>query len=464
MVEHDLNATLLTRPSTNRGDVGEASLGQSVGHRVAEGRCAGCRVRIHELGNNPFQLGVPSVSVEAVGQTISVEATPIGNSAVFSLDRSLTGQDGISYLTSPDSTPRPPDLLASRLFAADTEVRSVHVLSNTVTVIREQPWSEPSLTEASKIIANLFVYYSNPIDPYQALRDANYNATITSIRIHNPELWIFRVRPDSALEPYRGGQYTTLGLGYWEPRADDASEDFGDDPQLVEKLARRSYSISSSIIDADGNLMPPHPEELEFYVVQVRPSRGPDVPGLTPRIFSREVGDRMYLGRKITGRYTLDGVKPDDNVVFLSTGTGEAPQNAMIAELLRNQHRGQILSVVCVRFRADLGYLDQQRQVENLYPNYKYVAVTTREPDQPKVYIQDMLAAGDLDQALGTPLDPSNTHVFLCGNPSMIGLPEWDGDTPTFPETIGVCQLLTERGFTVDHHKTRGNVHYEEYW
>ena len=55
--------------------------------------------------------------------------------------------------------------------------------------------------------------------------------------------------------------------------------------------------------------------------------------------------------------------------------------------------------------------------------------------------------------------------MFLCGNPAMIGLPEGgdDGDQ-TFPETVGVVQLLVERGFTLDHRKKRGNIHYEEYW
>ena len=66
---------------------------------------------------------------------------------------------------------------------------------------------------------------------------------------------------------------------------------------------------------------------------------------------------------------------------------------------------------------------------------------------------------------MGAPLDPANTHVFLCGNPQMIGLPKWDDDgTMHFPEPRGVCEILHERGFTIDHLRERGNVHYEEYW
>jgi ferredoxin--NADP+ reductase len=275
-----------------------------------------------------------------------------------------------------------------------------------------------------------------------------------------------RIKPDEPIEPFKAGQYTTLGLGYWEPRADDVSEDFDADPGQLEKMARRSYSVASSIIDDEGQLVEPHPEEVEFYIVQVRPGEV-EIPALTPRIFRKGVGERIYMGRKFTGRYTLDDVEPSDNLVFLSTGTGEAPQNLMTAELLRNEHQGRILSVVCVRYRKDLAYLDQQAVIEDRYPRYRYVTLTTREPENEgkKVYIQDMVESGKVEEELGAPLDPSNTHVFLCGNPAMIGLPKRDEEgNMDFPSPRGVCEILHERGFTIDHRKERGNVHYEEYW
>jgi ferredoxin--NADP+ reductase len=101
------------------------------------------------------------------------------------------------------------------------------------------------------------------------------------------------------------------------------------------------------------------------------------------------------------------------------------------------------------------------------YPGYHHITLTTREPDtvNNKVYIQDYIVSGALEKDNGISLDPASTHVYLCGNPSMIGLPEWsDDDEPSFPETLGVCQLLYQRGFTIDHRRVRGNVHYEEYW
>jgi ferredoxin--NADP+ reductase len=351
----------------------------------------------------------------------------------------------------------------------DPAVDAVHVLSNVVTVRRAEPWDEDSTDAAQETLANLFIHYEveAPERHAERLREQNYNSTITWIRAHNPELWVMRIRPDEPIPPFKPGQYTTLGLGYWEPRADDASEDFEASPDQLSKMARRSYSVSSSIVDENGELVPPHPEEVEFYIVQVRPGEE-EIPALTPRVFLKGVGDRIYMSHKFTGRYTLDDVEPSDNIVFLSTGTGEAPQNYMTAELLRNAHQGKIINVVCVRYRDDLAYSDQQAIVEGRFPNYQFLTLTTREPENVdnKVYIQDLITSGRLEEELGAPLDPANTHVFLCGNPAMIGLPKWDDDAGTmeFPEPRGVCEILHERGFTIDHRKERGNVHFEEYW
>ncbi len=46
----------------------------------------------------------------------------------------------------------------------------------------------------------------------------------------------------------------------------------------------------------------------------------------------------------------------------------------------------------------------------------------------------------------------------------MIGIPERDDATTVFPEPIGVVELLTERGLTLDRRRQTGNIHLEEYW
>jgi len=295
------------------------------------------------------------------------------------------------------------------------------------------------------------------------LENRFYNATITWFRRVNPDLWIVRVQPDHRDSPLVPGQYATLGLGYWEPRVDGAED------RLVgeERLVRRSYSISSRIFDPQGYLTDPaYEEHLEFYIVLVPPSVD-RLPGLTPRLALKHEGDRIYLGPRMAGRYTLSAVTdPFSDVLFLATGTGEAPHNAMIVELFRKGHQGRVVSVVSVRYGADLGYVARHRALEERFPNYRYLPLVTREdaPGTLRMRIQQLIAEDRLTEETGLELDPSRLKVLMCGNPAMIGVPEWLDDRPTFSERLGVAQLLAERGFTLPRHGVKSNIHYEEYW
>ena len=146
----------------------------------------------------------------------------------------------------------------------------------------------------------------------------------------------------------------------------------------------------------------------------------------------------------------------------------------MTIELLKRGHTGQIVSMTCVRYRGDLGYLDQQKQLQEKYPNYHYGSFTTREPENidsnhpqyvGKQYLQDMIVPEKFESQFGWSPEPGKTHVFLCGNPSMIGLPEKnDQGELVFPESKGMVELLTEQGYKLSTPKSPGNIHFEKYW
>ncbi len=434
-----------------------------------------------------------------MGQRITVATRLDGDFAVLTGDRSMTGQDSETYASrnSTDASGSMGSLLAMRLFDNDPDLNHVHIQSNITTLRREGGWDTASLARAVRTIEMLFVFWDTsatdahgPIggegrglaietpspagvvgagadDEFlESLRSSHYNATITSITAAHESLWIMEVTPDLALREYHAGQYATLGLGFWEPRVDGHQEQL--DEGQVEKLARRSYSVSSSILDADNNLLDPDAvQSLEFYLVLVMKD-WQDTPAiLTPRLFNKTVGDRIYLGGKLAGRYRLDKLTNDNNdVLLLATGTGEAPHNRMILDLLRRGHTGRIVSVCAARYARDLAYLDVHQRLMTLYDNYSYVPMTTREPEDEgnKLYIQDLLRSDGFAEALGGPPDPDNLHIFLCGNPAMIGLPEWESETPTYPREEGAAEILASLGFTIDRRGVAGNVHYEEYW
>lgn len=297
-----------------------------------------------------------------------------------------------------------------------------------------------------------------------------YNATVVKLFKPHSDLMIIRIRPDFPVPAHQPGQYTSLGLGYWEPRLPGCQEEVlapGDE----QKLIRRAYSIGCPILGDDGQLWDRDRSDwLEFYIVLVRESDKPQAPALTPRLFLLKEGDRLFFQAKITGHYTLEGVRPEDTVLFLSTGTGEAPHNYMLWQLLGRRHPGRILAACCVRYRRDLAYLPVHEELMRRHPNYTYLSLTTREADtvKHKVYIQDLIASGQLEERLGQPLDPARTHVFLCGNPKMIGVPVKDRDSGqlVYPQPTGVIEILEKRGFKADQHqvKFKGNIHFEEYW
>jgi ferredoxin--NADP+ reductase len=302
-----------------------------------------------------------------------------------------------------------------------------------------------------------------------ALRRQRYNATVVRMHKSHSDLMIVRVRPDFPRPAHEPGQYATLGLGYWEPRYPGCQPETLP-PGGEEKLVRRAYSISCSVLDHDNHLLDVASTDwLEFYIVLVRETEDkPEAPGLTPRLFLLKEGDRLHLGEKITGHYTLSPVQPGDTVLFLATGTGEAPHNYMLWELLRGGHTGRILSACCVRYRRDLAYLPTQEELMRRYPQYTFLSLTTREADTVthKVYVQDLITSGQLEDYLGQPLDPANTHVFLCGNPKMIGIPIKDRETGerVYPTPLGAIEVLERRGFQMDQPRKKGNIHFEQYW
>ena len=305
------------------------------------------------------------------------------------------------------------------------------------------------------------------------LRKEHYNARVERIVRVTDDLMILRVVPDDGVPPFTAGQYTTLGLGTWESRVG------GLPPEMLTRenvthLIRRAYSVSCSLLDEGGS--PVRACEcpyLEFYISLVR-STQPSRPMLTPRLFLLREGARLTCGPHCHGHYTTSRVDPERHVLFAATGTGEAPHNAMLIELLTGGHRGRIVFIVCVRWKRDLAYFDAHRQLERRYANYCYVPITTRESVNldpaavgyvGKRYMQDYVESGELERAIGMSLSAENTHIFLCGSPQMIGVPHHTRDLlRRYPVPKGMVEVFERRGFKVDQPHEPGNIHFEKYW
>jgi len=265
-----------------------------------------------------------------------------------------------------------------------------------------------------------------------------FNARLAErIDIH-PQLARFRVAPDDGLLPeFTPGQFATVGLPH---RPDPETGERPTDRKGNIKLVRRAYSIASPATTRD---------HLEFYIVEVDDGR------LTHSLFHLHPGDRLHLGPKIAGHFTLDPVPTGKNLVMVGTGTGLAPFLSMY-ETYRNDNRWQnfVLMDGC-RLAKDLGYLDRLNQYTADDPTFTYAPTVTREPEGSdykghRGRVNALLEPERFEKEFGFPLEPETCHVYLCGNPAMIDQVEAD---------------LVERGFVVENKEhPDGTLHFERYW
>src|SRR5258708_34842864 len=107
-------------------------------------------------------------------------------------------------------------------------------------------------------------------EQFVELRQKTYNATLVRLEKPHSDLMLLRVRPDFPLPVHKPGQYSTLGLGFWEPRIPGCDEETLQ-PGEERKLARRAYSISCSVLADGGALLDlDRTAWLECYIVLYR--------------------------------------------------------------------------------------------------------------------------------------------------------------------------------------------------
>jgi ferredoxin--NADP+ reductase len=263
------------------------------------------------------------------------------------------------------------------------------------------------------------------------------NATITRRNEINHGLLVLRITPDFELPRFEAGQYVVLGLPGWTGRVDYADPE--EPPADPDKLIKRAYSIASSSLGG---------EYLEFYVALVHSG------ALTPRLFALREGDRIWLGKKITGMFTLEDVTPGHDILFVATGTGLAPYLSMLRSGYRFEGQRQTVIIHGARVSWDLGYSRELSALAARWPGFHYLPIIDeidRDRDWPgKVgfvfaYIDD----GTVSRIFGHDLEPENTSVFLCGNPLMIE---------------GMEKMLEGKGFKHHSRKEPGNIFVEKYW
>ncbi len=268
-----------------------------------------------------------------------------------------------------------------------------------------------------------------------------YNAVVSEPVFVTSETVILRITPDGwELPDYSPGQFTVLALPGSAPRVELSDPEPEGQVADPDKFIARAYSIASSSRQK---------EYLEFYITLVRSG------ALTPRLFALKRGDRIHLGPKMSGLFTLDQIPEESNVVLMGTGTGVAPYISMIRTFLAPGGSRKFTVVHGARHSWDLGYRSELTTLANLVEHFHYLPVISRPSDEvipwggETGYVQDIWRRGRVAEAWGFQPTPDNSHLFLCGNPAMV------------EDTLS---LLEKEGFREHTRKAPGQVHLERYW
>lgn len=262
------------------------------------------------------------------------------------------------------------------------------------------------------------------------------NSVVTQVIQVSPIMKIIRIKPlEWELPKYESGQFVALALPASAPRCEDSTDEHTE--HAPEKLIKRAYSIASSSTQ----------DYIEFYITLVHSG------SLTPRIFALNIGDKIWMGKKAVGMFTLSQIDNDKNVVLIATGTGVAPYMSMLRSnaLART---GKMLVIHGAANSWDLGYSSELTLLETMFPNFKYYPTITEPKKEPAGwsgdtrFIGDIWDAGIAEKEWGFKPTPDDTHIFLCGNPNMVK---------------GMRETLEKDSFIEHKRKTPGQIHIEEF-
>ena len=262
------------------------------------------------------------------------------------------------------------------------------------------------------------------------------NCVVTQVVQVSPIMKIIRIKPiDWELPQYESGQFVALALPASAPRCAEATDEHTE--HAPDKLIKRAYSIASSSTQ----------DYIEFYITLVHSG------SLTPRIFALNIGDKVWMGKKAVGMFTLSEIANDQNVVLIATGTGVAPYMSMLRSnaLART---GKMLVIHGAANSWDLGYSSELTLLETMFPNFDYYPTITVPEKEPAGWSGDTRFIGEIwddgiaEKKWGFKPEPENTHIFLCGNPVMVK---------------GMKETLEADNFIEHKRKISGQIHIEEF-
>lgn len=200
---------------------------------------------------------------------------------------------------------------------------------------------------------------------------------------------LFSIVVHAPIDPFTAGQFAKLAL------------------DIKGERIQRAYSY----VNAPAN------PELEFYVVNVPNGK------LSPHLHNLYPGDDLLITRNATGFFVLEEIPACKTLWMLATGTAIGPYLSILQAGDDLKRFDNLVLVHAVRTTEDLSYLPLMMHLQKSYAGKLRVqTVVSRENSAQTLTgrIPALIANGQLEAAIGLPLDAGTDHVMLCGNPQMV--------------------------------------------
>lgn len=226
------------------------------------------------------------------------------------------------------------------------------------------------------------------------------------------------LRVEAAIEPFRAGQFTKLGL------------------EIGGEIVGRPYSIVSA----------PNDPVLEFHFSVV-----PEGP-LSPKLSRLGAGDPVMVAPKPNGFLVLDEVPPSIHLWLVSTGTGLGPFLSILRTAEPWQRFQRVVLVHAARSAEELTHRRAIARILEAEPKrFSYIPMISRERADYALAgrIPAAIADGRLEARAHLAIDPALCHVLLCGNPAMLE---------------DATAALAARGLRKHRRKEPGQISMESYW
>ena len=204
----------------------------------------------------------------------------------------------------------------------------------------------------------------------------------------------------------------------------------------------RAYSIVSA----------PHEPFMEFFLLVVPSGE------FSRRVGTLNVGDKMLVEQAPQGFLTVDRFNQpgrEQDLWLIATGTGLAPYVSMLRDEGVWKRFENIIVVLSVRERHDLGYTEELEQLaadhaRDGLAKFHFVKTLTRDTLHGALHgrINSLVETGALEAAAGIKLSDARSRFMLCGNPEMV-------------ETMR--KLLKGRGFRMNRKREPGHIIVENY-